>query len=692
MQATEARGRAQVERSLRVLRAFQSQLHKLAENAPDEGAFLQEGLKLLMSTIGASSAALWRRDDRGHWRPVTGSNRRLIAASHLRKYQAILQRVAAAGRAQLILPDQGPGNQGTNGPPSGDAGLLFREPLLIAPVRCAGTVAYLVGAVARPGLPAASYKTHRMFLAALAQAAGEVAQQAMMRDASRGFDHFRQFIGRLHAQLDLQQTAYVLANEGRRILGCERLSLIVRYGDVWRAEAISGQATFDRRSDGVRALEELPSALGPLPGPYWYTQAKAAAKNGTPAEPASKADAAIQAFCQRTGSKAVAVAPLVVPCEGSAESPDNTSNQSEATSSESAQSGSEQLIGVLVAEQFSTDRFAADTDQRLEVVRLYGAPAVKNAVEHDTAARLSLSRWWGPRRGGPRWRKWAVAAGISLGALFPLVVIPADFALEGEAIMQPVVRRDVFALSSGVVQEVLVDHGQEVTAGQLLARVRNVDLEVEHQRLQGAASAAAERLAAIHNSLLESQKLQEADRARLAGEEAQLKQRLESLRLQLELIRVRMKELEIRSPIDGKVITWDVRNLLTNRPVQPGHLLLTVARTDSEWELLVQMPENRMGHVLAAHREASSPMAVSFMLTSEPGRSYEGKLIDVHGRAEQDPERGSFVPLKVQFDKSQVSQLRPGAEATAKVHCGRRCLGFVWFHDVWEFLQTQVFF
>lgn len=58
MQATEARGRAQVERSLRVLRAFQGQLHKLAETATDEVAFLQEGLKLLMSTIGASSAAV----------------------------------------------------------------------------------------------------------------------------------------------------------------------------------------------------------------------------------------------------------------------------------------------------------------------------------------------------------------------------------------------------------------------------------------------------------------------------------------------------------------------------------------------------------------------------------------------------------------------------------------------------------
>ncbi len=723
MQATETRDRSQVQRSLRVLHVYQRQLQRLASKAPDEEAFLQAGLKLLKATLGAPAAAFWRPDDRGQWRPGTGSDRRLIAASHLRQHQSVLQQVATEGRARVVMPEQnlGAGSAGS-GPISGDAAMLIREPLLLAPVRCAGAVAYLVGAFARAGLDRSSYTAQRMFVAALAHKAGEVAQQAMLRDASRGFDHFRQFVTRLYAQIELQETAYVLANEGRRLLGCGRLSLVVRYGELWRVEAISGQATFDRRSDSVRALQTLAAALGSLDTPYWYQPTSGGqaqhAETTAPESPGGIADApspqaqtssngqapnaavgtettsgapvstahaqhAAALFCQRTGSRAVVVAPLIVP---------PTMAEHAATQGEGHEQATGHVVGMLVAEQFTSERFPADSDQRLEVVRLHGAPAVKNAVEHDTAARLSLSRWWGPRRGGPRWRGLAVAAGIALAVLLPLVVIPADFALEGQGVIEPVVRRDVFALGPGVVQEVLVDHGQVVSAGQLLARVRNVDLEVERERLQGSASAAAERLAAVRNSLLESDKMPEADRARLAGEEAQLKQRLESLRLQLDLIRVRMKELEVRSPIDGKVITWDVRNLLTNRPVQPGHLLLTVARTDSDWELLVRMPEHRMGHVLEAHREASAPLEVTFMLASEPGRTYEGQLTEVHGRAEQDAERGSFVPLKVQFDKSRVLQLRPGSEATVKVHCGRRCLGFVWFHDVWEFLQTQVFF
>ncbi len=35
---------------------------------------------------------------------------------------------------------------------------------------------------------------------------------------------------------------------------------------------------------------------------------------------------------------------------------------------------------------------------------------------------------------------------------------------------------------------------------------------------------------------------------------------------------------------------------------------------------------------------------------------------------------------------------RAGATVTGKVHCGRRSLGYVWFHDLFAFIQAKVFF
>jgi hypothetical protein len=43
----------------------------------------------------------------------------------------------------------------------------------------------------------------------------------------------------------------------------------------------------------------------------------------------------------------------------------------------------------------------------------------------------------------------------------------------------------------------------------------------------------------------------------------------------------------------------------------------------------------------------------------------------------------------VAFDKSQLNdseqrEVRPGITAQAEIECGRRSLGYVWLHDVWD--------
>ncbi len=38
------------------------------------------------------------------------------------------------------------------------------------------------------------------------------------------------------------------------------------------------------------------------------------------------------------------------------------------------------------------------------------------------------------------------------------------------------------------------------------------------------------------------------------------------------------------------------------------------------------------------------------------------------------------------------ADLRPGATVTAKVYCGRRSLGYVWFHDLLAFVQSRILF
>ena len=57
-------------------------------------------------------------------------------------------------------------------------------------------------------------------------------------------------------------------------------------------------------------------------------------------------------------------------------------------------------------------------------------------------------------------------------------------------------------------------------------------------------------------------------------------------------------------------------------------------------------------------------------------------------------DEGNVVVIKVAINKQDIdpANLRAGATVTGKVHCGRRSLGYVWFHDLLAFIQAKVFF
>ena len=81
------------------------------------------------------------------------------------------------------------------------------------------------------------------------------------------------------------------------------------------------------------------------------------------------------------------------------------------------------------------------------------------------------------------------------------------------------------------------------------------------------------------------------------GRKRVLTDELKSLNKQLELYRQRKQGLVIRSPIDGVVVTWDLKKKIEDRYVQKGWLLLSVADPTKDWQLELHMPEQRMGHI-----------------------------------------------------------------------------------------------
>jgi pyruvate/2-oxoglutarate dehydrogenase complex dihydrolipoamide acyltransferase (E2) component len=314
------------------------------------------------------------------------------------------------------------------------------------------------------------------------------------------------------------------------------------------------------------------------------------------------------------------------------------------------------------------------------------------------------------------------------------------------------------------------------------------------------------------------------------------------------LLKLKQAELMVKSPIDGTVVTWQLKERLNSRPLQVGQVLMRIADLNKEWQLELHMPEQRMGFVEeeqkklyaternelrrmlleqradapsapekaavassdaskavengpAAPVESADPPAnetanasqaaepaedhlateidaelakipdeqlhdrwsqlvkakldvqlkeilkdmpegdaknqlnqvllqptyeqaweslsaligtlpdedlkvrlaaipqarfvdenVTFILRTDAGTTLRGRIKEISRSAEVRGDEGNTVLIKVAIDKSQIHDLRPGAEVTAKVHCGRRSLGYVWFHEVVSFIQSKIIF
>ena len=200
--------------------------------------------------------------------------------------------------------------------------------------------------------------------------------------------------------------------------------------------------------------------------------------------------------------------------------------------------------------------------------------------------------------------------------------------------------------------------------------------------------------------LNDSQFREKYERIRLRGETEELEQELETLDLEYDLLKEKREMLKIRSPIDGEVMmSWDVQKSLDRRPVTTGQVLMSVADPESDWELELYMRESRSGHIRNARADKDlrakyegAGERVLYVLKTDPGNERVGTIREIKENTELHQDEGSIIKMKVKIDREDIGNPHPGATVTAKVYCGRKPLGYVWFHEAWEWFQGNILF
>ena len=659
------------------IRALVAEVARIAKTDVDATEFFEVLLSRTVAALAASGGAVWRLRDDGVLALEVQINYRQTGLVEdgppQQRHTRLLRKALAQDKGLIVAPHSGVEDDEAAGNDT--------EHLLIL-TRLGGEQPQAVLEIfQRPGAGPVTQRGYLRFVDQMGEIATDFLKSRRLRqyeDRQALWSQLNDFTRALHRSLDPRRTAYTIATEGRRLLECERVSLAVRQGRRCGIAAVSNQDSPDRRSNVVTSLARLAERVVAAGEPVWFS--------GDARHLPPQVEEAIDAHVDLSHAKAVAVLPLVrEPEVGSHGTP-----RCEMTRRD--------VIGALLIERFDEARFGEGLTQRAELLRDHAAVALSNALDHH-GPLMPLVRWIGRTRlltvarNLPRTLLAAAAVATLLVALF---FLPADFQLEARGTLEPTLRREVFVQEGGLVTEVLADHGQFVTAGAPLVQLQSRDLDVQITGLNGQRQTTEQQMAAISRQRNNPQ-LSADERDRLAGELKELRETFDSLTLQIDLLETKQQLLTLTSPIDGEVVTWDARRRLLRRPVEKGQLLLTVADPRGPWELELKMREDRMGHVgraAAAARERGEPLAVEYILATEPGRSRAGKVTHIQSAAELRGQDGNTVLIRVAPQRADLAdvELRPGASVTAKIDCGRRSLGYVWFHDVLAFLNSRVLF
>lgn len=667
-----------IEQTKQQIRGLVNEIMQLAHSDMGTQDFYGEFLTRVVAALAAPGGALWATDEQG------GGQLQLQYEINLRdthlaqleeqeqvRHGRLLQKVMTTGEGLLLPPRAGSGEDGGAGNPTDF--LLVLGPLK-TDLQVVGVVEIFQRAEAGPN----TQMGYLRFLLQMCEHAGDFLKSRQLRsfsDRQALWTQLEEFTRAVHASLDPRVTAYTVANEGRRLIECDRVSVAVRHGRRCLIEAVSGQDLVDKRSNTVRMLGELATAVVASGEPVWYT--------GDTSNFAPQVEDAVQAYVDESHSKTVAVIPL---------------RRLEVIEEKEADENyvPPEAVGALIVEQIEDARVAQKMIHRVDVVAQHSSVAMVNALEHQNLFLMPVwraigkSKWLVQARTLPKTVSVAIAVVV---AILALVFVPGDFKLHAKGTLEPVQRRDVFAPNNGTVEQVFVTHDQKVKEGDLLAKLRDTELEVSLKRVEGELQKQIESLTATNRELM-NPRLPSEERSALGGRTMELRKSIESLQAQKELYEQKSRELEVRSPCDGIVVTWDVANKLKTRPVQRGQILMRVADPTKDWQLELNMPDVRMGYLTRYQQETTPDLRVAYILATDTGSEHEGKIKEVNPAAEVKGEEGSVVPIKVAIDKRdlQNEHVRPGATVSAKVYCGRRAIGFVWFHDLVAFVQSRILF
>ena len=433
-------------------------------------------------------------------------------------------------------------------------------------------------------------------------------------------------------QRSLHPSALAVANELAARLGCDRVAIGFEDSDRIAPLGVSHTASFDPRSDLVRAIGEAMDEVLDL---------------GVAVVLPKPADDELGAIAHEQAALALgAQAMLSVPLVHEA-----------------------RTIGVITLERQRGPDFTPVEQRVACAVGLMLGPAwALQRLNERSWLQRARDRWrdglqtlFGPRHPGIK-----LGAALLCLAALTLALWQAEHRVAARTVIEGSTQLARVAPFDGFIAEGLVRAGDTVKRGQVMARMEDRDLKLERARWAAELDQSQRKFQVA---------MAQADRGTMGVLAAQSNQ----AEAQLALVEEKLARALLSAPFDGVVVTGDLSQLI-GTPVEQGRTLFEVAPLDG-FRVVLQVDDRDIARVAVGQRG-------ELVLSSLPDRNMPFTVSSVTSVATQVDGRNVFrVEAQV---LGAPQRLRPGMEGVGKVVVGERSLLWIWTHSFFDWLRLML--
>jgi hypothetical protein len=688
---------SQVEEARRQINKLADEIAQLSELELSPAEYYVEFLQRLLLALQAPAGAVWTRTPQGNLVLQCQSNMREVGLDRTPQDRAmhdeLLRQAAMQGKGGIIPPQSsrasGDGSEQSAGNPTPYV-------ILLAPVVHDKDVVGLVEVWQDPTRPAQAMSGYLNFILRMTGHASGYTRNHRLRQMSgqqQLWVQLEAFSRQIHGSLNPTEVAYWVANEGRRLVEADRISVGIRTAKTVAVQAISGADVVEKRSNLVQRMRKLFEEVIEWGEKLVYTGTK------DDALPPGVL-AALDNYLAESNSQVLVVAPL---------------------RDERDKDTAKKARTALLMESFEPKVAPEQLLARLDVVGKHAGPALYNAVQYRS---IPMRFVWMPLAylqeglgGKAKAITTLVIAGVT-ALILAMIFVPYPLKMEANGQALPKQRAWIYAPWPGTVREIK----QSLAANS--PTFRDQELIVMHDRELArmiselsldALAAEVKMKAPVNKGPDGTEDKNAAIERRIAEQTYGVKtEELDKLVRLYNASKTNPGEFTVRSPMTGRVLNADFRENLLGRKVQPHEPLIRVGAVDlkkpklSEWEIELKIPQKHVGQVLAAfdRSEPGAELDVDLLLISQPTAVYKGKLrrdkvasqANPHKDANDEPEPVVLAWVRIAGDDiPKDSRVPPellltGVEVHSRIRCGNHAMGYSLFYGVWEFLFEKVVF